>query len=106
MKAPLTAVLASLLILGCATPSAPQQAGTGAESRVRYLCENGEEIELRHFPLQGVGVLVRGGEPLELQEEVAASGFRYGKGAISVHGKGDELLLLIGRMVPIRCQIR
>lgn len=100
---PLAAVTA-LLVFGCATPGIHGEP-TG-ERRVRYLCENGETLEMRFFPLQGVGVLVRDGKPMELQQQPAASGFLYSNGPNSVRGKGDELMLEIGRRVPIRCQAR
>ncbi len=61
---------------------------------------------MRFFPKQGVGVLVRNGRPMELQQQPAASGFVYGNGPTTVRGKGDELTMEIGRMVPIRCQAR
>ncbi len=99
-RIPLAAV-AALLVFGCAAPGI-QGEPTG-ERRVRYLCENGETLEMRFFPLQGVGVLVRNGKPMELQQQPAASGFLYSNGPNTVRGKGDELMLEIGRMVPIRC---
>jgi cholesterol transport system auxiliary component len=74
------------------------------ERRVSYRCDNGERIEMRFFPLQGVGVLLRNGNTMELQQEPAATGFRYINGPSTVYGKGDELRLEIGRMVPIQCQ--
>lgn len=53
---------------------------------------------MRFFPLQGVGVPVRNGEPVELQEQRAASGFIYSNGPNTVRGKGSELFIEIGRL--------
>ena len=70
----------------------------------RFSCNDGDEVEMRFFNLQGVGVLVRHGETIELKQEPAASGFKYSNGPTTVRGKGDALTLEIGRMVPIECQ--
>lgn len=61
---------------------------------------------MRFFAQQGIGVLVRGGEALELQQQPSASGFIYGNGPVTVRGKGSELIIEVGRMAPIRCQAR
>jgi membrane-bound inhibitor of C-type lysozyme len=61
---------------------------------------------MRFFPEQGVGVLVRGGQTIELQQQPAASGFIYSNGPNTVRGKGDELRLEIGRMAAITCRSR
>lgn len=96
---------AALLMAGCAVPSAsePDSEPTG-ERRVDFRCANGETVQLRFFPQQGVAVLVRGGSMVELQQQPAASGFVYANGPTTVRGKGDDLILEIGRMVPIRCR--
>ncbi len=106
MRRALPAALVAALSLGCATPQPAAQGEPTGERRVRYACDNGEELEMRYFPLQGVGVLVRNGVPVELQQQPAASGARYTNGPTTVHGKGDELLVLIGRMAPITCRAR
>ncbi|ALO47530.1 ABC-type transport auxiliary lipoprotein family protein [Pseudohongiella spirulinae] len=74
-----------------------------AERRVSFSCDDNRDIELRFFPMQGVAVLVRNGNTIELQQEPSASGFRYSNGPNTVVGKGDELTLEIGRMAPIHC---
>ena len=105
--APLALIAA--LCAGCAAPSAPPQANDYKgeptnEIRTRFSCKDGEEIEMRFFNLQGVAVLVRQGENIELQQEPAASGFKYSNGSTTVRGKGDALTLEIGRMMPIECK--
>ena len=74
------------------------------ERRVQFACDDGNTIEMRFFPLQGVGVLVRDGTNMELQQQISASGFIYSNGPNTVRGKGDELQLEIGRRAPIVCQ--
>ena len=107
--APLALVAA--LCAGCAAPSSQPNANTNEykgeptnEIRTHFSCNDGDEVEMRFFNLQGVGVLVRQGETIELQQEPAASGFKYSNGPTTVRGKGDALTLEIGRMVPIECQ--
>lgn len=104
MRVPLIATLLLPLAAGCVAPT--HQGEATAERRVRFACANGEEIEMRFFPLQGVGVLVRHDKPVELQQMPSASGFVYSNGPITVRGKGDELSMEIGRMVPIACRSR
>ncbi|MES2960008.1 MAG: MliC family protein [Pseudomonadota bacterium] len=90
------------LVASCAT--APPQAGSAGERRVQYECTGGEKIEMRFFPAQGIGVLVRNGMPIELQQQPAASGFLYSNGPNTVRGKGSEMTVEIGRMVPFTCK--
>lgn len=90
---------AAWLAAGCAAPDA------ATERSVNFLCDNGERVALRFFPQQGVGVLVRGGRTLELQQQPAASGFVYSNGTHTVRGKGEDLVIEVGRMVPLRCKV-
>lgn len=98
----IAAGLCMLLFSGCSVTQ-PQGEPTG-ETRATYQCDDGNSVEMRFFPLQGVGVLVRNGQPMELQQVPAASGFRYSNGPHTVRGKGSELIIEIGRMAPIRCE--
>ena len=102
-----SALLGALCVVFCAGCSPPVHQGepTG-ERHVQYICDHGEHVEMRFFPLQGVGVLVRNDKPMELQQQPAASGFRYTNGPNTVRGKGDELIIEISRRVPIRCRAR
>ncbi len=107
LLAPLALIAA--LCAGRVAPSAPPQATVYKgeptnEIRTRFSCNDGDEVEMRFFNLQGVGVLVRHGESIELQQEPAASGFKYSNGPTTVRGKGDTLTLEIGRMMPIECK--
>jgi len=96
--------LLSLFLLGCT--SLTGQAEPTGERRVGFTCDNGEEVEVRFFPLQGVAVLVRHGKTIELQQQPSGSGFIYSNGPNTLRGKGDEIMIEIGRMVPIKCTAR
>lgn len=74
------------------------------ESRGMWSCDNGETIELRFFPDQGVAVLVRGGQNIELQQERVASGIKYSNGQTTISGKGDEIKLNVGMMATATCK--
>lgn len=97
-------LLIAVFSIGCAASSSRGEP-TG-ERRVRFVCTNGEEVEMRFFPAQGVGVLVRNGKPMELQQQPSGSGFLYSNGPNTVRGKGDEIMIEIGRMVPLKCTAR
>jgi hypothetical protein len=77
-----------------------------AESRGTFRCDNGETVVLRSFPGQGVAVLERGGQSVELQEQRVASGFAYSNEQTSVRGKGmTEFTLTVGNMASTQCRI-
>jgi membrane-bound inhibitor of C-type lysozyme len=74
------------------------------QTRTSFACDNGETVEVRFFPEQGVAVLVRGGQNTELQSESVASGFKYSNGQTTIAGKGDELTLNVGMMATAKCK--
>lgn len=76
------------------------------QSRTTFACDNDETIEVRFFPDQGIAVLVRGGQNVELNGEPVASGFRYSNGQTTIEGKGDELKMMVGMMAPTNCKAR
>ncbi len=76
------------------------------ESRGMWACDNGETIELRFFPDQGIAVLVRGGQNTELQRETVASGIKYSNGQTIITGKGDEIKLNVGMMATATCKAK
>jgi membrane-bound inhibitor of C-type lysozyme len=102
----MTSRLALLLAAAACAACAPMATRDNSpqDREVRYRCDNGESVALRFFPTQGVATLVRGGRTMELQQQPAGSGFVYSNGPNTVRGKGDELMLEIGRMAAIRCQ--
>ena len=101
LAASLVLTLASVLT---ACTGAPRQERDVIERHVRFLCDNKEGVEMRFFPQQGVAVLVRHGRTIELQQQRAASEFVYSNGPNTVRGKGDEITVEIGRMVPLKCK--
>lgn len=103
MKTTACLFVAAGVLMACSTPPPAGMPATPME-RVLYSCGGSESVEVRFFPEQGVAVLVRHGHTHELQQEPAASGFRYTNGAYTVLGKADEMRLEVGRMAPITCQ--
>ena len=70
-----------------------------------YLCDRGTEIiQVRFYLNKDVAVLTRKQQILELTREPAASGFLYAMGSTTMRGKGEDLTLTIGRMVPLQCK--
>ncbi|MBK7365397.1 MAG: MliC family protein [Nitrosomonas sp.] len=90
-----------LLIAGCTAMAESNEPGDPLV--VQFKCTNGEQVEMRFFRTQGVGVLVRAGKTVELQQKRSASGFWYSNGPHTVRGKGNEITIEIGRMMPIHC---
>lgn len=94
------------LALGLATSacSTPPPVPATPFSEVAYTCQHGQSLAVRFFPEQGVAVLVRNGQTIELQQQPSGSGFIYSNGPNTVRGKGNDLTVEIGRMVPWQCQ--
>jgi membrane-bound inhibitor of C-type lysozyme len=74
------------------------------QTRTTFACDNDETVELRIFPEQGIGVLVRGGENVELQQEQVASGYKFSNGQTTVQGSGDTMTLNVGMMASASCK--
>ena len=73
------------------------------QSRTTFACDNGETVEVRFFPDQGIAVLVRGVQNVELQQKPTADGFEYSNGQTTIRGKGNELTLNVGMMATAKC---
>jgi membrane-bound inhibitor of C-type lysozyme len=73
------------------------------QTRTTFRCDNDETIEVRFFPDQGIAVLVRGGQNVELNGEPVASGFRFSNGQTSIEGRGNEITMTVGMMAPTKC---
>lgn len=97
------AALAALALAACTTTPQPGEAATEVRE-VAFTCAHGETLSVRFFPKQGVAVLVRNGENIELDQKVSGSGFIYSNGPNTIRGKGDDLTVEIGRMVPLQCK--
>lgn len=83
-----------------ATSSSPRPAPVRS---VAYACADGERVELRSFPEQGVGVLVRQGSTVELRQQPVGSGVLYRSDTVAVRGQGEEILLEIDGRPAVRC---
>ena len=74
------------------------------ERTVKFACDNGEEVEVHFKPQSRVAVLLRNGNTKDLQRQPAASGFLYSSGHFSIRGKDDDLIVEVGKMVPLKCR--
>ena len=105
MKALIAAAVIACVTAACATkPPAADPAPGGRD--VAFACTNGEELSVRFFLAQGRAVLVRQGQSIELPQQPSGSGFIYSNGPNTIRGKGADLTVEIGRMVPIQCKAR
>ncbi len=71
-----------------------------------YDCTNGESLSVRFLSDRQMAELLYRDESIELQQEPSGSGFLYSSGPSTIRGKGNELVVEIGRMIPLRCQAR
>ena len=92
-------------IVGCTTTLTNNNA-SGKE--VAFTCTGGESLSVRFLPNQEKAILSRNGETIELQQEPAASGFRYSNSnkSTTISGKGEHLTVTIGRMTPLECKAK
>jgi membrane-bound inhibitor of C-type lysozyme len=109
----LSGIAAALIVAGCQTPQPPPppppppppSVPATAEMRVAYSCSNGEQVAVRFFPQQGIGVLERGGQTVELQQQASPPGSLY-VGAQTVLRVSEDRLRLtmtIGDSVATNC---
>jgi len=92
------------LLYGCSHAQPPTT--PPARHDVDFVCDQGEKLSVRFFPQQGVAVLVRHGETIELQQQPSGSGFIYSNGPNTIRGKGSALRVEIGRMRAIECEAK
>ncbi len=92
---------------GAINPRPPRPPGP-AEMRVDYKCDNGEQVAVRFFPQQGIGVLVRGGQNVELQGQSTPPGFTYSNGQTTLRVAPDRLTMTmnVGMMATAKCMAR
>ncbi len=101
MKTSLSALLVAFTVGACSSsPPAP------VEHDVAFSCTNGESISVRFSPTKHTAILTRHGNNIELQQQPSGSGFIYSNGPNTIRGKGNELTVEIGRMVPIHCKAK
>lgn len=105
----LAALAAGVLLAGCDRQTPPPQPAPpppSAEMRVTYNCDNGETVSVRYFPQQGIGVLTRGGQNVELQQEVTPGGFIYSAPPatkLTVQQDRLRMSMMIGAMAVTQC---
>lgn len=101
MKTLSSALLISSLVCACSSaPPAP------ADRDVTFSCANGETISVHFSRASGTAVLMRNGENIPLSQQPSGSGFMYSNGPNTIRGKGNDLTVEIGRMVPIQCSAK
>jgi len=103
-----TFVAAAGLLAGCASGGmAPPPPVAPAEMRVSYTCDNGERVQVRDFPQQGIAVLERGGQNSELQQSVTPPGFTCSGGQTTLRVAQDRLTMqmTIGMMATASCGV-
>ena len=86
----------------------PMMPPSPAEMRVSYACDNGESVDVRYFPQQGIGVLIRGGQNVELQAASTPPGFTYSSGQTTLRVAPDRLSMTmnVGMMATATCKAR
>lgn len=99
MRAIAIALLAAS-VSACTTtsPGEPPEAIT-----VDFACTNGETLTVRYQRDPDIAILLRNGDAIELPQQRSGSGFIYSNGPNTIRGKGDDLTVEIGRMVPLQC---
>lgn len=105
MRLLIAVTVAACLATACASKP-PIDDGSPDDREVAFTCSNGPDVSIRFFPAQGFAVLVRNGETIELQQQPGGSGFIYSNGPTTIRGKGDDLTVEIGRMVPLQCKAK
>ena len=103
MKVIVATAFVTCVISACAVPSAKNDISS-KQHEVAFSCTRDESLSVRYFPAQGVAVLLRNGDSIELQQQTSASGYLYSNGPTTIRGKGDDLTVEIGRMVPLQCK--
>ncbi|MFT3896918.1 MAG: MliC family protein [Thermomonas sp.] len=102
MKTIAIAILSACVASACASaPPAGEEASNVRD--VAFSCANGEQLSVLFHTDTGVATLQRNGESIELQQQPSGSGFIYSNGPNTIRGKGNDLTVEIGRMVPIQC---
>lgn len=107
MKSPIAAILAICAACACSSVPGGEDAtaapATGA-NEVAFSCTGGETLAVRFHQDEERAILLRNGDEIELRQQPSGSGFIYSNGPNTIRGKGDDLTVEIGRMVPIQCK--
>lgn len=84
-------------------PPAGQPMPTPPQTRFEYNCDNGESVAVRFFPQQGVAVLERGGQNVELTQKAGTSTFTNGQTTVSAGPDRTSIQLQVGMMAATKC---
>ena len=103
MKQLLSIALVTLVLTACSLSHSDSKE-TEKFTQVIFECDHQEAITVRYYPDSERAVLIRHSEEIELQQERTASGFLYSNGPNSIAGKGDNLVVHVGRMAAINCR--
>ncbi len=101
----LVAAMMAVIGAGCVS-TMPPAGGSMDEYLVSFSCDNNDSVSVRFFPSHEAAILTRNGGDIELKQKRSASGFVYSNGPNTIRGKGDDLTVEIGRMMPIHCKAR
>ncbi|MCA3256301.1 MAG: MliC family protein [Alphaproteobacteria bacterium] len=94
-----------LLLLAAAVHAGDPEAPLPAlDPHIAYACEDGTRFTARfRNDVRTVEIAMRGGRPLTLPQQPAASGFDYATPMHRLRGKGPEAWWTVGRKVATRC---
>lgn len=98
---PIALILALFTIAACSKVNDEQNKEEAKSTTVTYHCQRGESIDVLFT--SSAAILTRNSEQHTLAQQPTASGFLYSNGKISIRGKGDNIILEIGRMAPLDC---
>lgn len=82
---------------------ASQPVPTPPQQRFEYNCDNGESVAVRFFPEQGVAVLERGGQNVELTQQADRSVFSNGQTTVTASPDRTSMNLQVGMMAAAKC---
>jgi hypothetical protein len=86
-----------------ANEPAGQPVPTPPQTRFEYNCDNGESVAVRFFPQQGVAVLERGGQNVELTQQSGTSTFSNGQTTVKAGPDRTTIQLQVGMMATTKC---
>lgn len=89
-----------------ASEPAGQPVPTPPQTRFEYNCDNGESVAVRFFPQQGIAVLERGGQNVELTQKANASTFSNGQTTVNAGPDRTTIELQVGMMATTKCRGR
>lgn len=107
MKAFFLSILIITILSSC---SLTKNSNTALQS-IQYLCDRELTLSVTFVKSQKADdnkAIIRGfgDHPLELPSVVVASGFLYANAKYSLRGKGEDATWTVGRMAPVKCNLR